>query len=479
MVRPIPLLCLIMIVSAVPQAIANEWSFDLDQGFREARIRVGSGTELSIACGIDDGRAGSIQVTVAGEAPAAGERIVWQFDDAAEQFSTRLGQDRRLTTGCPDCDAAFRAVVIALKRYSTASVTFQNGATATFPLSGSTWAIGECQIEDTLPSASAPQTQPVSEEPASTKPDPAPAIEPAAQPEPATADPGPASDGIELVEIFRLDTCNAERGVGLIGYFGSGTDDHVLTDICFNAETGAFRSYEDIDGFKLVIDDGGFTNFETTEMTTSGERETIYFSPVDIHHYFPELDPARAAARLVSWGSAGGVADGRTLKKPGVFLAHITPGYFGGQSFNGDLRDGNYRVHAEIAFSADADYPAEYAPEINAKVFPITGQLRATAGALTGEIGAMGMTVDISLRHDKGGLAGAIKVTGVNPRIDGYQKEDWTELEIEAAQMLGRVVGASGDELYLIAPRQFTHTSYGGAEHRMWMIVSLFALRAE
>lgn len=121
----------------------NIWTSGWGQGWNEALVRMGPGNEIFVACneGAGDEYSSNIRFSLNGKEPT-GESILLTFDG---DIPRRIGiYGGIIDSNCRACAANFSFVVERLKRHKTVNVIFENGDAATFPLKGSSKAIGEC-----------------------------------------------------------------------------------------------------------------------------------------------------------------------------------------------------------------------------------------------------------------------------------------------------------------------------------------------
>ena len=120
----------------------DKWVSGFGQGTKEATITKGPGNSIYVAC--QNGGISESSVTFyLANTKADGEKVFLSFDnDAPEEIWISNGS---VTSNCRACAANFDYVIDKLKSHSLVNVLFPNGDNATFSLSRSREAIGDCK----------------------------------------------------------------------------------------------------------------------------------------------------------------------------------------------------------------------------------------------------------------------------------------------------------------------------------------------
>ncbi len=297
------------------------------------------------------------------------------------------------------------------------------------------------------------------------------------------------------VEVFRLQDCDAARGVGIVDYSLSGASkkaplqERLLSDLCFNEETGLFTFTEKVKGFQLVAagaQEG--STFETTQTTPKGDRETLVLRRIFFEDDRVEDQVEAAALRRVWWHSAIGYKNGRVLDRNHFEGAGIMHGFLGGEAYTAALPEGEYRAYLSVSMEVDNDdlfgglLPEE---QQIIGVFHMEGTLRSAAGKLEGRLQlddnthSRNVGAEVSLTVSDGEISGTIAYAAETARLAGFKDTDWTGLDGVMHQILGRVVGEAGNELYLVGLEETKFATAGGSEHPIWANASMIAVRLD
>lgn len=125
-------------------AADSDWKSKTAKGITEAWVNSGPTNRVLVTCTKDDGEPVSgISFSVDGETPPPNSTVTMIFD-GKNTISVTVDELGVLDTDCEACAEDFIKARDALKSGETVTVRFPDKSEASFPLAGSSEAIGTC-----------------------------------------------------------------------------------------------------------------------------------------------------------------------------------------------------------------------------------------------------------------------------------------------------------------------------------------------
>lgn len=136
---------IIVAVLLASPAIAKDgvWETGTHQGVREASVSMGAGNWILVSCPLSSG-GGSVFFTVGGSVKYSGNVLITFNGD--EPFSLGL-RDSFFGSATMAELSGYNRLIAGMKAHSWMNVRIADGRNTTFPLKGSSAAIGDCPAE--------------------------------------------------------------------------------------------------------------------------------------------------------------------------------------------------------------------------------------------------------------------------------------------------------------------------------------------
>lgn len=275
------------------------------------------------------------------------------------------------------------------------------------------------------------------------------------------------------VEYVPLDApCDGKEGVAIADYSWFAANalkrEYVFTEVCVDLTRMRVFSVEDSDPFELAFKGPGQTEYHSVppgQPDTYKETMTL-ITDVLVEGVTPDTLPdvadpeAPDSIAVFSWVKAG---TARPLQRHGLASVWLK-GFVGGdEPTEGDFI-GEYRGWGEHMIQTYKEHAG-----LSGLGFGLHGPvvLDGTGGSVSSVPGdevslVKNAEISLSLHLDGNRISGAGSYTAENANLAPSNEQVWKSLEMTSSDLTGRVMGADGDKLYILAVFEGTYTNYAG-----------------